>query len=268
MSKLIATCQSAVCILRRLLVGLFLLIGLASVQSAEVISVCYESADVMPWRTADGKGLNFDLLQIVKERTGIEFKFTGIPWKRCLAGLQAREYDAAIGASFSPERESFAVYPSSSRQLDRHKRMHTDRYVFLKIKGSSVTWEERKLRGFKGQVGIQLGYSVGADLLALGLEVDDGAQGGRQLLSKLQAGRVDVIAMLEGEARWLLDRDQMFGRLEILSEPINEKDYFLIFSKAYFAQKGVLAEKVWAAIGRSRESIELSATNKPASFWR
>ena len=223
---------------------------------------------MLPWRSADGKGLNFELLKQVTDRTGIEFKYTPLPWKRCLAGLKANEFEGAIGASHNSEREAFAAYPGVPGNPDFKKRLYSDRYVFLRQKGTSIRWNGQKLEGLSGQVGIQLGYSVAKELLALGLEIDDGAQGGRQLLHKLVAGHVNAIAMLEGEARWLLEHDNAFSTAEILPIAISEKAYFLIFSKAYKETHLSQAERIWTTVGAIREDNENPKTKKRASAQR
>jgi polar amino acid transport system substrate-binding protein len=146
--------------------------------------------------------------------------------------------------------------------------MYSDRYVFLRQKGADVRWNGAKLEGVTGQVGIQLGYSVANDLLSLGIEIDDGAQGARQLLNKLVAGHVKAIAMLEGEARWLLEHDPTFSNLEILPHAISEKAYFLIFSKAYRETHSSQAERIWASIGTVREAKAGPSTKKKTPVQR
>ena len=44
-----------------------------------VITLCYERANVQPWRTEDGRGLNFELLKLVGERERIRFDFQSMP---------------------------------------------------------------------------------------------------------------------------------------------------------------------------------------------
>ena len=64
-----------------------------------VVTLCYERANVRPWRTEDGRGLNFELLKLVGRRENIRFDFQSMPWKRCLAQLKANAVDGAFAVS-------------------------------------------------------------------------------------------------------------------------------------------------------------------------
>ena len=61
------------------------------------IPLCFERQEVLPWRTLDGGGLNFELLNEVARRTGVEFDYQSMPWKRCLAQLKANQVGGAFG---------------------------------------------------------------------------------------------------------------------------------------------------------------------------
>ena len=50
-----------------------------AVSAAETLTFCYESVDVRPWRTVEGKGLNFDLINAAAAKLGIQVKYEGIP---------------------------------------------------------------------------------------------------------------------------------------------------------------------------------------------
>jgi polar amino acid transport system substrate-binding protein len=265
---MVSFCPTLSSIILKSLISFLFVFSFQHLCNADPVSICYESADVLPWRSADGKGLNFELLKEVTDQTGIEFKYTALPWKRCLAGLKANDFDGAIGASHSLEREAFAVYPGPRGMPDVNRQMYTDRYVFLRKKGTSIDWNGQKLEGHTGEVGVQLGYSVSNELLRLGMEIDDGAQGGRQLVHKLVAGHVRVIAMLEGEARWLLENDPTFSNIEILQRPISEKAYFLIFSKAYKEAYSNQAERIWKTIEMVRKYKANPKTKKITSSQR
>ncbi|MBX9818768.1 MAG: hypothetical protein K2X79_12130, partial [Burkholderiaceae bacterium] len=128
-----------------LLVGVALYAGSALANEAgkpppAALRLCFESATIQPWRTEDGKGLNIELLQQVSHLLNQPFVYLALPWKRCLASLQANEVDGAFAASFSAERLEIGAYPGG-KVADPAKRMHTDRYVLLKRKGTAVQWD-------------------------------------------------------------------------------------------------------------------------------
>lgn len=230
----------------------------------QTLNFCLEDRDVRPWRTADQRGLNIVLLNRVAQRIGVRFTYDGLPWKRCLADLKANRVDGAIGASFSAARLEFGGYPGGDK-LERGSRLNSDRYVVLRRKGSSVNWDGQHFSGLSGSIGIQLGYSIKEQLLAMQVSIDDGAPGPRELLRKLQAGHVPAAAMLEGEARQLL-RDSAFREIEILPRPLIEKDYYLMLSHRLLESQPALASRLWAAIALEREGKAYRA--EEARAWQ
>ena len=126
------------------------------VPAAPTITLCYERANVQPWRTEDGRGLNFELLKLVGQRENIRFDFQSMPWKRCLAQLQANAVDGAFAVSFKTDRREIGEYPGGATP-DSAKRMHVDRYILIRRKGSSVDWDGKALHNVDGAIGAQLG---------------------------------------------------------------------------------------------------------------
>ena len=176
------------------------------------LRLCFESATIQPWRTAEGRGLNFELLQHVGQQIGQPFVYQALPWKRCLASLQANEVDGAFAASFSPERLEIGAYPGG-KLADPAKRMHTDRYVLLKRKGTAVQWDGKQISHLDGAVGVQLGYSIGAQLRGWGVAVEEGNQGALALASRLMLGRVGAIAMGGSDATMLMAQPEVAQRI-------------------------------------------------------
>ena len=102
------------------------------------VPLCFERQEVLPWRTLDGGGLNFELLAEVARRLGLVFDYQSMPWKRCLAQVKANQVSGAFAVSFSRERLALGAYPGThgamrgdEGQADPDKRMHVDRYVLL-----------------------------------------------------------------------------------------------------------------------------------------
>ena len=128
------------------------------------VPLCFERQEVLPWRTLDGGGLNFELLAEVARRLGLVFDYQSMPWKRCLAQVKANQVSGAFAVSFSRERLALGTYPGvhgDQGQADPDKRMHVDRYVLLRRKGTRVDWDGKRFANVDGRIGFQLGYSVG-----------------------------------------------------------------------------------------------------------
>jgi polar amino acid transport system substrate-binding protein len=226
----------------------------AAVTAAETITLCFERADVPPWRTVSGAGLNFELLKLVEARLGIVFDFQSMPWKRCLAQLKANEVGGAFAVSFKPDRLELGEYPGGAVP-DARMRLHIDRYVLLRRKGSAVDWDGKAITHLQGTIGAQLGYSVGDFLRALNVPVDEGSQRAGELAQKLVAGRLGAAALGGSDAQALM-AGPMSSQLEVLPLPLIEKPYFLVLSHALVASNPALAARIWRAVEEVRSSAQ------------
>jgi polar amino acid transport system substrate-binding protein len=232
-----------------------LTLGLAApAWSAEALTLCFENVDVRPWRTVEGTGLNFELLKAAARRLQLRLDFKALPWKRCLAMLQANEVDGAFAASFAPDRLDIGVYPGG-KAPDAAKRMHVDRYVLVRRKGDAVSWDGKAFQNLNGSIGSQLGYSIGAQLRTMGVVVDEGSQDALSLARKLMAGRLAAAALGGSDAaRLMASEPWLAAQLEVLPAALTEKPYFLMLSHAFARAAPDSAARLWDAIEEARNS--------------
>lgn len=230
------------------------LCNLPALAGDRELVLCYEDENVRPWRTHDGRGLNFELLDQVAASAGIRFRYLGTPWKRCLHELKNNVHAGAIGASFKPERLANGVYPQRGElRADPGRALYVDRYVVVRRKGTAVDWDGKRFRNLERAAGAPLGYSVADDLRRTGVTVDEGAQTAPDVLQKLLRERIDVAVLLQGElASQLAETPDLRQRLDILPHPFIEKPYYLLLSHRLVQSEPQLAEQIWAAIARER----------------
>ena len=232
--------------------------------AAESVTLCNEHADVRPWRTRTGEGLNFLLLNRAARQAGVEFKYQTMTWPRCLALLKTGEMDGAFAASFKEDRLEIGTFPGGATP-DHRKRLHSDRYVLVRKRGAAVDWDGRQFNHLSGHIGTQLGYSINDKLKKLGVATDDGAQSAEALLKKLIAGRIAAAAMLEGEVRAVLSASTEYpGAVEILPQPLEEKPYYLMFSHALTQRNPQMTQRIWDAIESVRQSRDYQREEKAA----
>jgi polar amino acid transport system substrate-binding protein len=225
-------------------------------SASQAISLCFERQEVLPWRTLDGGGLNFELLGEVARRLGIVFDYQSMPWKRCLAQVKADQVNGAFAVSFSRERLSLGAYPGVrglDGQADPARRMHVDRYVLVRRKGGKVDWDGKRFANVDGRIGFQLGYSVGDFLRAQNVPVDEGSQQADELVQKMLAGRLVAAALGGGDALRLM-RTAYAKEIEVVPTPLIEKPYYLMLSHAFVAQHPDLAERIWKTVEAVRTS--------------
>jgi len=229
-----------------------LVAGGPAAAARPAIALCFERQEVLPWRTLDGGGLNLELLNEVARRTGVVFEYQSMPWKRCLAQLKANQVGGAFAVSYLPERQALGAYPGGSAP-DPARRLHVDRYVLVRRKGSRVDWDGKSFRMLDGRVGVQLGYSVGDFLRSRGALVDEGSQRSDELLQKLLSGRIEAAALGGGDAGRLV-RGAMAQKVEIVPAPLLEKPYYLMLSHDLATREPVLADRIWKTVAEVRNS--------------
>ncbi len=224
----------------------------AAAPAKPAMTLCFERQEVLPWRTLDGGGLNFELLNEVARRIGVVFEYQSMPWKRCLAELKANQVAGAFAVSYLQERQELGAYPGGLSP-DPARRLHVDRYVLVRRKGSRVGWNGKSFQNLDGRVGFQLGYSVGDFLRGQGVLVDEGSQRSDELLQKLVSGRIEAAALGGGDAGRLV-RGAMAERVEIVPAPLVEKPYYLMLSHDLAMREPALAERIWKTIAEVRNS--------------
>ncbi len=236
----------------RTTVALLCLLLAGPVLAKDTLSLCFERKDVPPWRTIDGTGLNFELLNQVSVKLDVDFKFDSLPWKRCLAKLMANEVDGAFSVSFSRSRVPLGAYPGGDVP-DASKRLHLARYSLVKRKGSKIGWDGKHFSHVDGVIGFQLGYSVGDFLRDQKLRVDELNVKAGELARQVVAGRLVAAAVFDTDVAHLMS-GPLAAQLEVLPVPLIEKPYFLILSHKLAASQPALAQRLWKTIEDVRTS--------------
>lgn len=224
------------------------------VWAADKLTLCFENKVVAPWRALDQTGLNFELLERVEQELNLSFDYQNLPWKRCLAKLQANQVDGVFTVSFSQERRSFGVFPGHAKP-DEKKRMHVARYFLVRKKGSPVDWDGKQFHGLDGKIAFQLGYSVGDLLRAVKVPVDETADSPHSVGRKVIAGHVAGAAMIDSDTAALM-RGPLGPKLEVAERPLVEKPYYLMLSNALVKARPQLAERIWKQVEQVRNSKE------------
>jgi polar amino acid transport system substrate-binding protein len=227
-------------------------LSMQAVAARATVTLCYERQDVLPWRSQDGKGLNFELLERVAARLDLKFDYQSMPWKRCLEQVKANEVGGAFAVSFNASRAEMGAFPGGLAP-DASKRMHVDRYYLVRRKGSRVGWDGKRFTQVDGAIGVQLGYSVADFLRANHQQVDEGSQRVGELAQKLVAGRI-AAAAVGGSDTDKLKQGPLAPQLEVLPVPLIEKPYFLMLSHALVKSQPRLAERLWDSVEAVRNS--------------
>jgi len=239
---------------RLLAAGLLCAATCAPLHAAEKLTLCFENKAVLPWRTTDGGGLNFELLKRVETKLDLSFDYQLLPWKRCLAKLKANEVDGAFTVSFSDERRQYGAFPGGDT-ADIKKRMHYAGYYLVRKKGDHIDWDGKHFHHVDGKIAFQLGYSVGDQLREQKVAVDETNDSLFNVGRKVLTGRVAGAAMMDSDMAVLMN-GPLGPKLEVVAIPLVEKPYYLMLSSAMLKAKPELADKIWKNIEEVRNSKE------------
>ncbi len=239
---------------RSLTIGLLCAAACTPALATEKLTLCFENKAVLPWRTAEGEGLNFELLRRVETKLDILFDYQLLPWKRCLAKLKANEVDGAFTVSFSEERRQYGAFPGGE-PADVKKRMHYAGYFLIRKKGSAIDWDGKQFLHADGKIAFRLGYSVGEQLRELKMAVDETNDSLYNVGRKVVTGRVAGAAMMDSDANVLMS-SALGPQLDMVATPLIEKPYYLILSNTLVKARPELAERIWKSIEEVRNGKE------------
>jgi polar amino acid transport system substrate-binding protein len=240
------------------------LTGAAQAQAQanpESVTICHENEDAYPWLVKAGKpGYSQIMMAQVEKQLGLPVKLAPMPWKQCLEKVKAGQVDGAMNGSYSKERAEFAQYPLKlDGEPDATKRMYRASYALYKPKGGALSWDGQKLNA-GGTVGAQTGFSIVARLKELGAATEDTSPTADELLARIAAGRYAGGAIQTTEAENSLAADPaLAAKIETVRPVLQEKPYYTLFGKAFFAKHGNTAREIWRIQGKLRESPEFKA---------
>ena len=232
----------------------------AGAQTKSIVFVTQDKQD-FPWVIGDSSaiaaekpGAAIDLVRSIAQKLGISIEIKRYPWTRCLeTELKNGTADGAFLASYKAEREAFGLYPQKDGKPDPSRRVNTSTYSFYRLKASTWTWDGKTPKNPEKPVGTPGGYSIGADLKAMGMNVL--ASGSTEVNFKnLLNGNLSLVATLELDGDYLIETNPAFtGKIEKVETPIVSKPYYIMLSKQFVAKDPELAAKIWAAVAEIRD---------------
>lgn len=234
-----------------------LIAAAAEAEDPTVLVVAHEDVAVPPWILEQpGQGLDCELARRAALAAGLELRFEVVPWKRCLALLEAGRVDAVLSASYLPERAVYARYPRTGEGgLDHDRRLHLDAYALYRPLGSRLDYDGSRLHHLDGRIAARSGFSVIDRLRSLGAEVDDDSKELEPIFRRLTSARVVGAALLVSSAeRYLQDHPDIARQVERVPTPLLSKSYFLIAGRPRYDANPAPFEALWTAIGEIRES--------------
>lgn len=225
---------------------------------AQTITLTYENANSYPWYLTDDRGIDLILLKMVDDALPeVTFQYKQTPWKRCLNNIKSNVSEGCFSASFKEKRKVFGFYPGGDTP-NTSQRIHSSSYSLYVLNQSSIDVTGKlTISGLSGKVAAPAGYSIVDDLIKMGYQVDAGAISTDRNFDKLLKGRAGAVAALTPNGNNILLKHKKYSdKIRVIKTPLISKPYYILFSKKFVKNNKELAEKIWATIGKLRESQE------------
>lgn len=231
-------------------------------DSQKPIKICLDSADWRPFiyqESGQVKGMHIETIRSSLNTMNLSYEFIPAPWKRCLKGVEKGRYDAIATASFNQDRAAYLWYPSDASALISTARVGQVQYNII-VHSSSNFQYDNGLTEVPQPVRVPRDYSIGKDLKAMGIEIDDSSLNDLQNLKRLVREKNGAVIALPSLVTWANQHEEFAGKIKLIEKPLKSKSYFLVFSK-----KGQInadqAQAIWQQIQAARENAQFKEYN-------
>jgi len=236
---------------RYFLIGLICLLLSPITAWSESIVISVENRDFYPFFFLENKnmprGILLDMVKDGLAPLGIEAKFEPLPLKRGLKMVERGSVDAIIAPRVNNDNfllpdDAFKKDLSAQRilQIDSVVVTYRSDYEFL-----------GDIKTLPTPIRITLGDPIESLFKQQGLSIDDAASGSHNI-KKLMRDKKGCIITTSLKAITWLDDPKFKDNIDVSTEPVVSRSYFLIFSK----KTGLAQDKVklvWNEIAKNRE---------------
>ncbi|WP_426104158.1 hypothetical protein [Massilia sp. TSP1-1-2] len=222
---------------------------------AAKLRVCTDVHPHAPYLLPDGGGSVGKLVEAGARAAGFELEFYAVPLARCRAEAEVNVVHAFPMTPYIPNVLPYARYPMRHGVPDAARATMRARIMLYQRSGGPVTWNGRRVGGLVRPVLVPSGSLAMIDVLRkIGAPMDEQGRSLHANLSKLLAGRGDAAVGVWDEGERLLALPEFAGKIEMLALPVYEQAYFLVVTKAFYAEHGPAVETMWDTIGRLNQN--------------
>lgn len=239
------------------------LIGYGEGVRSESLRLCYsqltgQTESLASTRNNDLFNRFYLQLRNGAESVGLKLTAQPLPWKRCAHLIATGDMDATVPVIWSPERETWAVYPKTDTgQLDTSVRLRRAEYYIYVPLNSRLAWDGESLAGNRKALWAPVGYKVYDKLRehrALTLE----RYGMDEAFSMVGLNRLDGAVTESSDADFYINNLKLADKIKRLPTPFYTDDWYLVFSYDFFERSPEAARIIWQA------GSKLSSQNKHA----
>jgi len=222
------------------------------------INVVYNEVASPPYYLGDGElipknpGIAVELVNMAAAKIKCKVKWERMPNRRVQNEILYGKADAMLMFSFNAERAGYAVYPMKDDNPDPALRLAALTYRVYVRNDSPLQWNGQEFTQLNGAIGVNAAYSVAKEISKLGATVEE-APGTVNNLKKLRLGRIAAYVMQDLPADAMIE-DMKITDVRKLALPLSTKDYYLPFSKDFYAKYPDVANNLWKEIATLRQT--------------
>ncbi|WGL58773.1 transporter substrate-binding domain-containing protein [Pigmentibacter sp. JX0631] len=239
---------------------LFLVITNYSIAlKAQSIKLCYPDNDTSPLQVGHGDlvfnppGITVDIVNEAAKNLKINVIFVREPISRIFDSLKRGKIDGAFIFSYTKERAEVAEYPIKNSNLLEGLRLIKLSNNFYTLSDSLIEWRKNNLVNNKESIGVLRGHAVIGTLKEFKIPYEESSTL-EMMIKKLINKRISAFVGQSIIVDNFLKKNNISG-IKKLSIPITTKNYYLIFSKSYYANNKNLANKFWDEVSKIREKV-------------
>lgn len=217
-----------------------------------VVRLCYNAQLSAP----DGGHFTLMLMrQVSAALPDVRLRMQARPWMRCLILASRGEADAILGASHTPERALDLVYPRDAEgQPDAARQLFAQGYRLLRRRGDALDTDGTRFIDLVGPLGVERGHSSASFARAGGAAIDENHPDVQAMLSKLRSGRLGGVLVAEPQYASLRVQGDALDGIEAVPRALQQRPYFIVFSKDFARRQPLLAERIWSEAVRQRDT--------------
>lgn len=167
-------------------------------------------------------GFDFEVMDAVLQRMGIEYELKILPWKRCIYLIENREADAILDISMNDNRLENMIFPeesiSSSESVLFYRKGASYRFTGLNDLDNLI-------------IGTILGYEYNREFLEAENFKKEPVTSLEQNIGKLLLGRIDMFLSNRSVGLFTIMNRGKSSEITYLPEPVSGGLNYLAFSK-------------------------------------
>ncbi|MDC8758208.1 hypothetical protein [Janthinobacterium fluminis] len=243
----------------KILVSACLLLCPLVALAEDPMVLCIEDQAAAPFTFPNKDGSMQVLLKMAAKEAALPVTFTISPWKRCIETTRAGSMNGIVNAGNTPFHAGYAVFPTlPTGKPNTGQSLASMTVMAYRMKGSASAWDGSKFANVSKPVLMPAGFATISDQLkALNTPFDDNTKEPLRNLYKMVAGQGEIVLGFETEMNALIaSHKDIADKVEMLPAKFMTTDFYVAFSKPYYASHKSQVEALWTAIAKVKKSKE------------